>query len=52
LNTGIREQIHKPTEGQYDKSKLASHAFEEGYQIDWTNKTMWQFDPKSIYRKY
>jgi len=52
LNTGIRRHIYKPRDGHFDKSKLASRAFEEGYQFDWTNATIWQFDPKSIYRKY
>ena len=52
MNTGIKEHIYKPREGHFDKYKLASHAFEEGYQVDWTNTTLWQFDPKSVYRKY
>jgi len=50
LNIGIRAHIYKPREGHSERSKLASRAFEEGHQIDWTNSTMWQFDPKSIYR--
>jgi hypothetical protein len=34
LNTGIREHIYNPRDGHFDKSKLASHAFDEGHQID------------------
>jgi hypothetical protein len=34
LNTGIREHIYNPRDGYFDKSKLASHAFDEGRQID------------------
>jgi hypothetical protein len=48
----MREQIYEPREGHCNKSKLASHVFEEGHQIDWTNKTKGQFDPKSVSRKY
>jgi len=32
----------------FDKSKLASHAFEKQHKIDWTNTTILQFEPNSI----
>jgi hypothetical protein len=38
-------------EGHIDKSKLASHAFEEDHGIDWMNTTILQSELNAIYRK-
>jgi len=32
----------------FDKSKLASHAFEERNEIDWMNTTILQSEPSTI----
>lgn len=52
LNIRIRDHKYNLREGHIDKSKLASHAFDEGHRIDWINTTILQSEPNTIYRKY
>ncbi|GFG33694.1 hypothetical protein Cfor_02438 [Coptotermes formosanus] len=52
LNTRIRQHKYNLREGHFDKSKLASHAFEEGHKIDWINTIILQSQPNTIHRKY
>ena len=50
LEIRIREYKYNLRPGLFDKSKLASHAFEGGNKVDKTNKAISQFEPNCILR--
>ena len=52
LGVRIRGNKYNLKEGNFDKSELPIHAFEEGREIDCTYYSILQFEPKYVCRRY
>jgi hypothetical protein len=48
----LREHRHNLREGLLEKSKLAQHAYEEGYMVRWDDTRILEIESNSRYRKY
>jgi hypothetical protein len=48
----LGDHRHNLKEGLLDKSKLAQHAYEEGYTVGWDKARILEIESKSRYRKY
>jgi hypothetical protein len=52
LEVCIKEHKYNLTQGLFEKSKLAQHAYEEGHRTRWIEAKVLQIEPIITYRKY
>jgi predicted GIY-YIG superfamily endonuclease len=52
LELRITEHKYNVIQGLLEKSKLAQHAYEEGYKICWNEEKVLQIEPNTTYSKY
>jgi hypothetical protein len=48
----LHEHRHSLKEGLLKKSKLAQHAYEQGYRVGWDDDRILEIESNSRYRKY
>jgi hypothetical protein len=48
----LREHRHNLQQGLLEKSKLAQHAFEEGYRVGWDKYRIFDIESNRRYKKY
>jgi hypothetical protein len=51
LEVRIKEHKYNLTQGLFEKSKLAQHAYEESHKIGWKEAKVVQIEPNTTYRK-
>jgi hypothetical protein len=52
IEVHIKEHKYNLIQGLHEKSKLAQHAYEEGYRMCWKEVKALQVEPNITYRKY